>query len=61
MKIGARETEQPGIAGVLADDQNDAVATGCRCRAMRESDRIEGATPPVADMNVAVRPPGMGD
>src|SRR6185437_14770808 len=64
MKIGAREAEQPGIAGVLADDQNDAVAIGRRRRAMRESTCVvvgEGAASPVADMDVAVRPLGVGD
>src|SRR5689334_7177701 len=63
MKVRIRETEQPGIAGVQADDQDDAVAVGRRCRAMRESAGVvvgEGAASPVADMDISVRPLGTG-
>jgi hypothetical protein len=59
----ARKAEQPGIAGVLADDKNYTVGIGCGRRAVRKGARsivAERAADPVSDMDRAERSPCAG-
>jgi hypothetical protein len=62
-KGGAGKAEEPSIAGVLADDQAHPAGIARGCSAVREGPSVviaESAADPVADMDAAERPRGMG-
>jgi len=62
VKSRAGKAEQPGICGILADNEDDAACETRRRRTVREAARVvvaEGAAGPVSDMDLAERACGV--